>query len=83
MSLAQGEPVPSPGCSTPPPKVLQELPAINSSPLVNYNGHTIITPPKRARKPIEPVVVPVKGKHGVAKRKRCFDHDTHGPKIFG
>lgn len=63
--------------------MLEELPAINSSPLADFNGHAIVTPPKRVSKPIEPVVVGVKGKHGVAKRKRCLDHDVHGPKILG
>jgi hypothetical protein len=83
MALAQGNPVPRPACSTPPPKTLDELPAINSSPLADFNGHPIITPPKRARKPIEPALVGVKGKHGVAKRKRCVDHEAYGPRIPG
>lgn len=83
MSLAQGNPVPRPGCSTPPPKVPEELPAINLSPLADFNDHAILTPPGRARGPIEPAVVGVKGKHGVAKRKRCVDHDAQGPRFLG
>ena len=63
--------------------MLEELPAVNPSALADFNGHAIITPPKRVSKPIEPFVVGVKGKHGVAKRKRCLDHDAHGPNILG
>lgn len=81
MSLAQGNPIPRPGCSTPPPKTREELLAVSSSPLADLNGHGITTPTKRAKKPIEAAAVAIKGKHGVEKRKRCVGHGAHGPRI--
>jgi hypothetical protein len=78
MYLAQRNSSPRTGCSTPPPKTREELPAISSSPLADLNGHIINnTPPKRANKPVEPAAVAVKGNHGVAKRKRCVGRDGH------
>jgi len=81
MSLAQGNHIPRPASST-PPKTREELPAVNSSPLADFNGHVLTTPPKRAKKSIEPALVAVKGKHGVAKRKRCVGHSAHSPRVL-